>query len=100
MATVREKGQLSKQETWIEPIGIAYVGQAGQPVNSAGWQPARSLAIQTYFESKSLVRFCCEFLNLQHLAESAFSRVERLNEAQTRHAPSHKLEIASSVFAS
>jgi hypothetical protein len=31
-----------------------------------------SLGIQTYFESKSLARFCCDFLNLQRLAESAF----------------------------
>ena len=33
-----------------------------------------SLGIQTFIESKSLARFCCEFLNLQHLAESAFSK--------------------------
>src|SRR5450432_163213 len=44
-----------------------------------------SLGIQTYFESKSLARFCCEFLNLQRLAESAFSRLAGPNEAQTRH---------------
>ena len=31
-----------------------------------------SLGIQTCFESKSLARFCCDFLNLQRLAESAF----------------------------
>jgi len=34
---------------------------------------------------KSLARFCCDFLNLQHLAESAFSKLDRPNEAQTRH---------------
>ena len=51
-----------------------------------GFEPATSsLGIQTYFESKSLARFCCEFLNLQRLAESAFSEFDRLNEAQTRH---------------
>src|ERR1700674_2126479 len=51
-------------------------------------QPDRatsSLGIQTYFESKSLARFCCDFLNLQRLAESAFSRFDHPNEAQTRH---------------
>src|ERR1017187_3358365 len=55
-----------------------------------GFEPATSsLGIQTYFESKSLARFCCEFLNLQRLAESAFSRLGRPNEAQTRHVLSH-----------
>ena len=44
-----------------------------------------SLGIQTYVGSKSLARFCCEFLNLQHLAESAFSKSDHPNEAQTRH---------------
>jgi hypothetical protein len=46
-----------------------------------------SLGIQTYFESKSLARFCCEFLNLQRLAESAFSKSNHPNEAQTRQVP-------------
>src|ERR1017187_1077846 len=51
-----------------------------------GLEPATSsLGIQTYVGSKSLARFCCEFLNLQRLAESAFSGFDRLNEAQTRH---------------
>jgi hypothetical protein len=51
-----------------------------------GFEPATSsLGIQTYVGSKSLARFCCEFLNLQRLAESAFSGFDRLNEAQTRH---------------
>jgi hypothetical protein len=55
-----------------------------------GFEPATSsLGIQTYFESKSLARFCCEFLNLQHLAESAFSRLDHPNEAQTRHVLPH-----------
>jgi hypothetical protein len=31
-----------------------------------------SLAIHPLIESKSLARFCCDFLNLQRLAESAF----------------------------
>ena len=53
-----------------------------------GFEPATSsLGIQTYVGSKSLARFCCEFLNLQRLAESAFSGFDRLNEAQTRHVP-------------
>jgi hypothetical protein len=43
-----------------------------------------SLGIQTYVGSKSLARFCCESLNLQRLAESAFSKLDRANEAQTR----------------
>ena len=40
-----------------------------------------SLGIQTYVGSKSLARFCCDFLNLQRLAESVFSRFDR----QLRH---------------
>src|SRR5580658_10069262 len=36
-----------------------------------------SLGIQTYVGSKSLARFCCEFLNLQRLAESVFSKLDR-----------------------
>ena len=43
-----------------------------------------SLGIQTYVGSKSLARFCCEFLSLQHLAESAFSKSVDLNEAEMR----------------
>jgi hypothetical protein len=43
-----------------------------------------SLGSHTYVESKSLVRFCCELLNLQHLAESAFFDLVPPNEAQTR----------------
>jgi hypothetical protein len=51
-----------------------------------GFEPATSsLGIQTYFESKPLARFCCEFLNLQRLVESAFSRSCPSNEAETRH---------------
>ena len=51
-----------------------------------GLEPATSsLGIQTYVGSKSLARFCCDFLNLQHLAESAFSKSVDPNEAQTRH---------------
>src|ERR1035437_6159009 len=61
-----------------------------------GLEPATSsLGIQTYIGSKSLARFCCEFLNLQRLAESAFSRIDRLNEAQTRHVPSNKEPTAT-----
>src|ERR1017187_10094246 len=49
-----------------------------------------SLVIQTYVGSRTLARFCCEFLNLQRLAESAFSKFEHANEAQMRHAlPPH-----------
>src|ERR1700735_3867137 len=55
-------------------------------------EPATSsLGIQTHAGSKSFARFCCEFLNLQPLAESAFSRFVASNEAQTRHVRS--LEI-------
>jgi hypothetical protein len=47
-----------------------------------GVEPATSsLGIQTYVGSKSLARLCCEFLNLQRLAESAFSE----SPAQLRH---------------
>jgi hypothetical protein len=50
-----------------------------------GFEPATSsLGIQTYFKSKSLARFCRDFLNLQHLAESAFSEPVIPNEAQMR----------------
>ena len=55
---------------------------------AAGFEPATSsLGIQTYVGSKSLARFCCDFLNLQHLAESAFSKLASSNEARTRHVP-------------
>jgi hypothetical protein len=43
-----------------------------------------SLGRHTYVESKSLARFCCELLNLQHLAESAFFEIASSIEAQTR----------------
>ena len=50
-----------------------------------GLEPATSsLGSHAYFESKSLARFCCEFLNLQRLAESAFSKAVIPNEARTR----------------
>jgi hypothetical protein len=42
------------------------------------------LGSQTYLESKSLARFCCEFLNLQHLAKSAFTKSVVPIEAQMR----------------
>src|ERR1700728_2492675 len=42
------------------------------------------LGSHTYVESKSFVRFCCEFLNLQHFAESAFFNSVPPNEAQMR----------------
>jgi hypothetical protein len=51
-----------------------------------GLEPATSsLGSHAYIESKSLARFCCELLNLQRLAESAFSITVPPNEAQTRH---------------
>src|ERR1700686_3854759 len=50
-----------------------------------GFEPATSsLGIQTYIKSKSIVRFCRDFLNLQHLAESAFSEPAIPIEAQMR----------------
>src|ERR1035441_3611822 len=52
-----------------------------------GLEPATSsLGSQTYVGSRTLARFCCEFLNLQRLAKSAFSKFEHPNEAQMRHA--------------
>ena len=52
-----------------------------------GLEPVTSsLGSPTYVGSKSLARFCCEFLNLQHLAESAFSKLPQPNEAQSRQA--------------
>ena len=44
-----------------------------------------SLGSCQFIESTSLARFCCEFLNLQHFAKSAFSALVPPNEAQTRH---------------
>src|SRR5215467_16366381 len=53
-----------------------------------GFEPTTSsLGIQSYVGSKSLARFCCEFLNLQPLAESAFSNFNLPIEAQMRHLP-------------
>jgi hypothetical protein len=50
-----------------------------------GLEPATSsLGIQTYVKSKSLARFCRDFLNLQHLAESGFSELVTPNEARMR----------------
>src|SRR5262245_20642155 len=50
-----------------------------------GLEPATSsLGIQASVESTSLARFCREFLNLQHVAESAFAKSVWPNEAQTR----------------
>ena len=48
-------------------IAAAIDGTEVEPTTS-------SLGIKTCVESKSLARFCCELLNLQRLAESAFSR--------------------------
>jgi len=44
-------------------------------------QATCGLGSPTYVGSKSVARFCCEFLNLQHLAESAFSKLHQPNEA-------------------
>ena len=51
-----------------------------------------SLGSRPYIGSKSLAHFCCEFLNLQPLAESAFSKLPQLNKArfETSLAPSEK----------
>jgi len=54
-----------------------------------GFEPATSsLGIHPFIGSKSLARFCCEFLNLQPLAESAFFKSISPNEAQTRQGDS------------
>jgi hypothetical protein len=46
------------------------------------FEPATSsLGIYPSIESKSLARFCCDFLNLQRLAESAFCHFVHANEA-------------------
>jgi len=50
-----------------------------------GLEPATSsLGKNAFIESKSLMRFCSDFLNLQRLSKSAFSRSVTANEAQTR----------------
>jgi hypothetical protein len=50
-----------------------------------GFEPATSsLGIHPLIESKSLARFCCDFLNLQRFAESAVSEFVILNEARMR----------------
>jgi hypothetical protein len=55
------------------------------PPGRRGLEPATSsLGNQTLVESKSLARFCCEFLNLQHLAESAKPKFIEEIEAQMR----------------
>src|SRR5450432_1188499 len=59
-----------------------------------GFEPATSsLGIQTYVKSKSLARFCRDFLNLQHLAESAFSESVTPNEAQMRQVFRQRMDI-------
>ena len=60
-----------------QPSHAAHQLGVGEPATS-------SLGRRTYVESKSLARFCCEFLNLHHLAESAISEPVPPNEAQTR----------------
>ena len=51
-----------------------------------GLEPTTSsLGIQPLIESKSLARFCHDFLNLQRLAKSVFCKSIDPNEAQTRH---------------
>jgi len=63
-----------------------------------GLEPTTSsLGIQTYVGSKSLARFCCEFLNLQRLAESAFSKLDRANEAQMRHVLPQSGDVSNSL---
>jgi hypothetical protein len=47
-----------------------------------GLEPTTSsLGSHASIESKSLARFCCDFLNLQRLAESAFRHFVHANEA-------------------
>src|SRR5450432_2983020 len=59
-----------------------------------GFEPATSsLGIQTYVKSKSLARFCRDFLNLQHLAESVFSESVTPNEAQMRQVFRQRMDI-------
>ena len=59
-----------------------------------GFEPATSsLGIQTYIKSKSLARFCRDFLNLQHLAESVFSESVTPNEAQMRQVFRQRMDI-------
>jgi hypothetical protein len=53
------RGRTGRGKT-LHDLGIGF-----KPVTS-------SLGIHPYIESKSLARFCCDYLNLQHLAESAF----------------------------
>jgi hypothetical protein len=60
-----------------------------------GFEPATSsLGIQTYVGSKSLARFCCDFLNLQRLAESVFSRFDRQLRHKRDKCFTQKFEIA------
>jgi hypothetical protein len=65
------------------PLHAIARGRCLEVAKSAGENPrCSSLGIQTYFESKSLARFCCEFLNLQHLAESAVVRKNFIRAAR------------------
>jgi len=56
------------------------------------------LGIQTYVGSKSLARFCCDFLNLQRLAESAFSKFDRQLRHKQDNCFTQRSEIAGSVI--
>jgi hypothetical protein len=71
---------------------VKEVPESSQVIESmereTGFEPATSsLGIHPYIESKSLARFCCDFLNLQRLAESAFSKSVYPNESQMRQVP-------------
>jgi hypothetical protein len=57
-----------------------------------------SLGIQTFVGSKSLARFCCDFLNLQRLAESVFSRFDRQMRHKRDKCFTQRSEIADSVI--
>jgi hypothetical protein len=53
-----------------------------------------SLGIHASVKSKSLARFCCDFLNLQRLAESVFSRFDRQLRHKRDKCFTQKFEIA------
>ena len=59
-------------------------GQSGTSFLSWSSTATSGLGIHTYVGSKSLARFCCELLNLQHLAKSVCSKSVGPNEARTR----------------
>jgi hypothetical protein len=69
---MRSKDACSNRQNCANPADVLGGGKTLHDLG-IGFKPVTSsLGIHPYIESKSLARFCCDFLNLQRLAESAF----------------------------